>query len=494
MKKRKGILKRGAASAILVVMTAAMLLSGCNGGGNKKIKLDPGNPVTITVWHYYNGPILNAFDMLIRDFNETVGADMGIIVEGSVLGNVSELESAVLSSANKEVGSREMPNIFASYADTAYEAEKMDLLANLDDYFTEDELKEYIDSYIEEGKIGLEGERRIFPIAKSTETLMINETDWLPFAQDTGFTYDDLATMEGVTKVAEAYYNWTDAKTPGIPNDGKSFFGRDSTANLFIIGSKEFGTEIFKVSNGVAEIVVNEEAMRKIWDNHYVPFIKGYFSAYGRYRSDDAKVGDIIAYVGSTSSAAYLPSEVTSGGSVYPVTAKVLPAPYFDGAQQVIVQQGAGMVITKSTPQEEYASAVFLKWFTETKNNIDFAALSGYMPVKKEANSYDKFLATLTESGQVLDVITEETLKVAFGEMAESEMYTNKAFTGGAKARSVLDASLPSRAIADREAILQMLESGSTWEEAVAQFDTEENFQAWLADFSAQLYAAAEQE
>ena len=147
------------------------------------------------------------------------------------------------------------------------------------------------------------------------------------------------------------------------------------------------------------------------------------------------------------------------------------------------------MVVTQSTPQEEYASIVFLKWFTEIEKNIEFAALSGYMPVKKEAIDYDTFTSKLSESGLALDEITSETLNVAFAEMKTSGLYTNKAFDGGAAARAVLD-NQKDKLTADREALLALIESGSTHEQAVSQFNTDANFQAWLADLTAALNEA----
>ena len=51
---------------------------------------------------------------------------------------------------------------------------------------------------------------------------MLNKTDWEKFANATGASTNDLNTIEGVTKVAEQYYNWTDSLT-AAPNDGKAF-------------------------------------------------------------------------------------------------------------------------------------------------------------------------------------------------------------------------------------------------------------------------------
>ena len=53
---------------------------------------------------------------------------------------------------------------------------------------------------------------------------MKNDTDWQAFSQATGTTYDDLASVEGLTAAAEKYYNWTDAQTEA-PDDGRALFG-----------------------------------------------------------------------------------------------------------------------------------------------------------------------------------------------------------------------------------------------------------------------------
>ena len=483
---------RKAISFLLSAFLLLGLLAGCTPapGEGVTVKLDPKKPVTVTVWHYYNGAVMNAFDQLVAEFNETVGVEKGIIVEGSGMGNVGDLQTAVLASARKEVGSQELPNIFASYADTAYTAEQLGILADIGQYFTRQELDDYIGSYIEEGRIGLGGELRIFPIAKSTEILMLNKTDWEPFAQARGYTYADLETIEGLVKVAAAFYEWTDARTPEIPNDGKAFCGRDSIANMIIIGTKQLGVELFQVQGGQGTVHADKAVMRRLWDNYYLPYVSGYFLSVGRYRSDDAKVGEIISYIGSTSSAMYFPSEVTLGGSSYPVEAEIMAPPVFVGGKPVLVQQGAGMAVTKGTPQQEYASAVFLKWFTDTQVNIQFSALSGYMPVKKEANDYKTFMDVVAANSIEQDAVATKTLEVAFEAVNRSEMYTSKAFDGGTDARSILENSMKSKSESDRAELLALLDNGLSHAEAIAQLDTEENFETWYQAFAAALEGA----
>jgi len=468
---------RKIAALILSVVLILALLAGC-GSNDTGVKLDPNNPVTIVVWHYYSGPLMNAFQASIRHFNETVGAEMGIIVESNGFGSVSELEQAVLSSANREIGSMDMPNIFASFADTAYEAEKMGLLANLDDYFTAEEQSRYLEAFIEGGRIGLNRELRIFPAAKATEVLIVNETDWLFFAEATGATYDDLATMEGIVRTARMYYSWS---------GGKALFGRDVMANLFIVTSRAFGTEIFEVNSGIGSININRDVMRLIWDNYYVPYISGYFTSYGRFSSDDAKVGDVLMYVGSTSSASFFPTEVTVNRVTYPVTARVLPAPGFEGGRNVMVQQGAGLVVTQSTPEEEFASVEFLKWFTDIPQNIEFAAATGYIPVRNDALDYDLLISHMDTLGVPISPIVYDTLRVSLDGISVSELYTNMAFEGGTAARRVLERDLQDKAVADREAVEQLISDGMAHGDAVAQFNTDALFSEWVEGLTARL-------
>lgn len=49
------------------------------------------------------------------------------------------------------------------------------------------------------------------------------------------------------------------------------------------------------------------------------------FPASGRFRSDDVKTGNVLGYVGSTSSATFFPTEVTNdSGDTYDISLKVL--------------------------------------------------------------------------------------------------------------------------------------------------------------------------
>lgn len=477
---RKNMLSTG--KKLKVALLTAILSGSLLGCGDKS-PLDPGNPVSLTVWHYYNGSQQAAFDALVDEFNGSVGKEKGIFVQGYSQGSVADLETAVRDSINGKVGADEMPDIFSSYADTAYEVEQSGALANLSDYLDAEELKKYVDSYIEEGRIASDGTLRIFPTAKSTEIMMINKTDWDVFAQESGASLEDLKTLEGVADTAEAYYEWTDAQTPDVVHDGRAFYGRDAMANYFIIGMQQLGTEIFQVENGQLTLNTPKEELRRLWENYYVPMVKGYFGAYGIFRSDDVKTGDLLAYTGSTTSAMYFPDQVELNDDNYSIEYIVMEAPVFEGGEYVAVQQGAGMVVSKSDTEHEYAAVEFLKWFTQAENNLQFGSVSGYLPVLKEANSTEKLDQVIEQRELSVASKTYDCLTTVFKEMDSMELYTNKSFKNGSAARKVLEYHLADQAAADRKEVETLLAQGKSLEEASHNFVTEEAFENWYQSF-----------
>jgi len=295
------------------------LLAGLTGCAKKE-------PLSLTVWTYYNGEQLGAFNEAVEAFNATVGKDKNIVVSTSSLGSVNDLEQNVMDAVQGKVGAQEVPDIFSAYADTAYAVDSLGCVADLSPYLTEKDRKEYIESYLSEGDFRDDGSIKIFPVAKATELLVVNDTDWRAFAEATGTSADEFATIEGVTAMAQRYYEWTDSLTDA-PNDGKALFGRDAMANYMIIGAKQLGFDIFETKDGQTTVNLPREAAKRLWDHYYVPYVKGYFSASGRFRSDDMKTGNVLAFVGSSAGCTFFPDHVTrSDEESYPIEIKTYPA------------------------------------------------------------------------------------------------------------------------------------------------------------------------
>ena len=465
----KNRISRRSFLAAAAVSAAALTVSGC---GEKKSKKEV---TDITVWNYYNGDQLESFNRLVSTFNETIGKEKGIRVSGSSQGTVNDLETNVMDAAEGKVGAAEMPAAFAAYADTAYKLDQMGMVVDLKNYLTEDEKEAFMPSYITEGDFDGSGSIKIFPVAKSTELMFFNDTDWQRFAKDTSVRYSDLSTIEGVTAVAEQYYNWS---------GGKALFGRNALANYFLVGAKQLGCDIFEVHNGKMTLHFDHDVVRKLWDNYYVPFVKGYFAASGRFRSDDVKTGELLGYVGSCSSATFFPKQVMPGDNqIHDIEMKVLPAPRFAGGEKMAVQQGAGMVVTTGTEAEINGAVTFLKWFTEPQNNIEFSVESGYLPVTTAANDMDAIRA----SGLELTDTMEQVLSGAVRAVCKNELYTPTAFAGGNAARKILEYGMGDQASADRDTVLARIAAGQSVEAAEAEFLTDDYFEKWYQSTLAQL-------
>ncbi|MEG0493452.1 MAG: extracellular solute-binding protein [Clostridia bacterium] len=449
-------------------------------------------PIVLTCWVYYNGMQEQGFDQLLQEFNDGMGAEKNIFIESHSVGSVVDLANKVMDSANNEVGADAMPDMFASYADTAYTLKQMGVVADLSPYMTADEISAYVDAYMEEGRMGEDHAISIFPVAKSSELLLLNRTVWNAFAEATGADEGKLATWEGIAELGHAYFDWTDAQTPEADGDGRAFFGRDAMANYLLIGSRQLGAELFEVNDGKAKLHFDKAVMEKLWRNFYIPYVSGWYGSYGRFRSDDIKTGQIIALVGSTSGAMYFPTEVTNDdGTTQPIECSVLYLPNFEGMQPMAAQQGAGFVVAKSTPEREAAAVTFLKWFTEPERNIRFSLSSGYLPVTKEANDIAMMRTEMDQAGT--NPMIRTILETSASIVNSYELYTNKPYQNGDATRKILETDLLDAAKQGLEKRIHLQSTGMSYQDAVAQCTSNEYLELWLSQTQTALESALAQ-
>ncbi|MDE5883866.1 MAG: extracellular solute-binding protein [Oscillospiraceae bacterium] len=479
-----------------ILLALMFSLSGCSmpsdsteNSSDQTELIDRNEPVTISVWHYYNGVQQVNFDKSVQEFNNTIGLEQGIIVEAYSKGSISELSDSVIASVKKSAGAENPPDIFTAYAETAYTIDQLGSLADIGKYFTDEEIAEYVDAYIDEGRFSGDHSLKIFPTAKSTEVMVLNVTDWQEFADAEGLSTDALQTWEGIAEIAAKYYTYTDALTPDIPNDGRAFFGRDSVANYMIVGAKQLGAEFVSLDEtGKPILQIDENAVRRLWENYYVPYVKGYYTMQGRYRSDDVKLGKSIAIICSTTGTAYYPSEVTIHDDyTYPIESMVLSVPNFENTEPYAVQQGAGMSVIRSDEQKEYASAVFLKWFTEAERNIEFSINSGYLPVKKSANDFEKISEINQNSENAANAITLRSLEFAIEEVNGYSFYTMKPFETASETRDFLGDYIQTTAESAYAEAFEKIQNGGDRKQILAEYTDDAAFQAWFSEFRSSL-------
>lgn len=447
--------------------------------------LDPKNPLTVEVWHYYNGVQKNEFDRLVAEFNAGIGAQKGILVEGVSKGGTSELVSELLRAADREVGAQKLPNISTSYSDVAWELDQKEVLSDLRQYFTNEEIDEFVSGYIQEGEVHRPGQLKILPIAKSTEVMILNKTDWDEFSRATKSELSELETMEGLVRVAKRYYEWTDAETE-TPNDGRAFFGRDAIANYVFSGMRELSGDLISYDEeGKLTVNTDKASVKKLYDHFYLPYALGYFSAQSRFRSDDMRIGNIICFVGSSTASSYLRDEVMDEqGKSRSVAYEVLPIPHFEGAKRkTATQQGAGMIVLKSEPKLEYASSVFLKWLTAKENNVRFAIGTGYLPVKKSLYEEGAFQEVLRSQGIQTSSLQERSYMVGMKTVRECDLVVPIAFDQSFRLRQELQQMMERGAETAHE-LYKDLTATIGVDEARKKIQDESLFEQWYLEFA----------
>lgn len=341
-------------------------------------------PVTITIWHVYGGQTDSPLNDLIEVFNNTVGVEEGIQVEVTMVSDNKNIHNGVIAAAVGEPGAPKLPDMFVSYPKTVLALPDQNILVDYRDYLTEEELGAFVPSFLEDGEV--RGRLVCLPVAKSTELLFVNKTDFDRFSAATGVTIDSLRTWEGLFDTCCAYEEWTDSLTPDIMNDGKAFFVHDYHFDYFQVGVESLGTSFFD-GDGISF----SSTFARVWQPYARAAISGGLWLEGGYATDPLRTGEAVASVGSSASVLYYTNEVIhADNTTESIEFDILPCPTFADGEKLVMQRGAGICTVKSTPEKEQAAVRFLKWLTEPERNVQFAVSTGYMPVVQTA--YDTYL------------------------------------------------------------------------------------------------------
>ena len=362
---------------LLALFLCLVIISGAFAGCGSDSPLDPDKPVTLTMWHNYGGDMQAAMDYLIDQFNSTVGKEQGIIINVTAISSSSELNQSLDMIVNDDPGAPDMPDIFTGYPKLAVKFNEKNMLVNLDDYFTAEEVAQYVDAFVEEGRLD-NGGLYVFPIAKSTEILYVNQTLFDKFAAETGADSALLETAEGLAELSRMYYDWS---------GGKQFYAADSWFNFAEVGMEQLGGSIFSSNES---LTYESEAYAHIFGTVYDAAVKGGIAIYDGYSSDLSKTGDLVCSTGSSAGILFYGDTITyADGTVEEVEYSILPYPVFESGTKTAIQRGGGLMVAKTDPQKEYAACQFIKWFTASEQNMKFIEKTGYLPVTKQAFEED---------------------------------------------------------------------------------------------------------
>lgn len=354
------------------------LLSACSGSG----RLNPMTPVTLTFWHVYGEQVDSPMNLLVQEFNETVGMKKGIIINVTRMSNASEIGEQLLAAQEGQPGVGSMPDLFLCYPGTASLLGPENLV-DWSELFSQEELDSYVDAFVDEGI--LQNRLCVFPVCKSTRLLYVNGTEFDRFQRDTGISYSSLGTWDGFFRAAAQYHEWS---------GGKPFCAFDYLVQNVDLCARELGeTQI--TQNGCYDC--SDPVLRSTWKQFAGALIRGDIIISDLYANTQMMTGEVAAGAGSSAAILYFNDTVTySDNTTEPMNLKVLPLPVSGDLEPDSVplapQTGCGLCALKTDAVKAEAASVFLHWLTESERNLDFAAQTGYFPVTEEAfqaiNSY----------------------------------------------------------------------------------------------------------
>jgi multiple sugar transport system substrate-binding protein len=369
--------------ALLCIAIAVLVFAVIFTRSGERVPLDPKNPVVVILWHTYWEQMKVNVDDLIDEFNNTVGAERGIVIQAGLVADAKIIDENLLAVINDRPGAPALPDIAVIYPRIGVLLAEKDLLMDFSTQFDDKELSMYIPEFLEEGKLG--GEKLyILPVAKSTEALYVNAAIFNRFANDTGVTLAQLDTFEGILDAAGKYYDWS---------GGKAFIHMDDLCNYTMVGFQQLGGDFF----ANRRMNLTSPIFKKIWDSYYPPAVKGGVAIFEGYGSNLAKTGDTVCFIGTTAGIVFLPASVTyADNTKEDANFTILSYPVFSGGEKVAIQRGGGMCVFKSDAKTEYAAGVFLKWLTAPEQNLRFTRRTGYIPVTEAA--YEDFKMAETDS------------------------------------------------------------------------------------------------
>ena len=356
-------------SLLLIFTISLCCFSGC-----KKSELNKNKPVTLTMWHVYGEQADSPMNRLIEEFNQTVGMKKGIIINVTGMSNASHIGKKLLDAKAGKPDAGDMPDLFFGHKSNAVEIGTENLV-DWKEMFSEKELSGYVPEFLSDGEEN--GKLYVFPVTKSTFLLFISGSQFERFKKDTGVTYESLSDWNGFFDAAAKYYEWS---------GGKPFCSFDYPMRNVELSAMSNGSDNYKSGDWYN---FDDSVFRDSFMQFADAFTKGHIVISDLYSNTQVMTGEVPAGLGSSAAILYYNDTVTyADGTSEPMNLKILPMPQPSSDKKYITQAGVGLCAYKTTSQKAEAAAVFAKWLTESKRNLDFAAETGYMPVAKEA--FDK--------------------------------------------------------------------------------------------------------
>ena len=338
-------------------MTGCSSNSGVSSEGN--IVTEIKEPVEITFWHAMNGDLEKSLQSLTDKFM-TQNPNIKVTLQNQ--SSYPELQQKITATT---ASPKDLPTMTQAYADWMLNPIADDLVVDLKPYIENETLK--FDNYediLENFRNVNTRDGKVYgiPFSKSTEVIWYNKDLFKELNLEVPTTYEELANV---------------AKTI-TEKKGIVGAGFDSLNNFYTTFLKNEGVTFDNNTD-----VTDEASVKAV--NYYLNGIKeGYFRIAGtdKYLSGPFANETLGMYIGSNAGESFVKQSVDGK---FEVGVAAYPGEYS-------MQQGTDLyVFSNATAEQRTAAYEYLKFLTDTENQITWAKETGYMPSRQSAIESEEY-------------------------------------------------------------------------------------------------------
>ncbi|MFN2187634.1 MAG: extracellular solute-binding protein [Candidatus Promineifilaceae bacterium] len=351
----------------------------------------------IVWWHNHSGSREEQLIPLLEEFNNS--NECGITLEGQNQGGYDDIRDKV----NNFIAAGDVPAaLLVGYQNDEAFYQLNDTLVDLNEYvddpywgFTAEEKADFFPSFFGQSVHPAFGNQRLgLPPNRSMEVLFYNQT-WL---EELGF--------DGPPTTPEEFKEMACAAADSKGDGTGGYIIRDD-ASAVAAWTLAFGGDILN-AEGTGYSYDNEATLgaftllKEMYDEGC-----SYFFTEGYPDPEFSTRGGIFAQ-GSTSGIPYYESGTATFAEdngreqdEWGITA--IPHTTADPVQNVY---GGDVMISRTTPEQQLAAWVFLKWFTSPEIMARWDEISGYFPTRESAVQYlGDYIAEYPQRGQGMDLL-----------------------------------------------------------------------------------------
>ena len=446
-----------------MLVSCLLIQSGCGIGSAP----DPGSVTQIEFWHDYTGEQASILNMLVETYNSTIGGREHTVIV-PVYKTIHEIETELTS--DYDTGSSErLPNISVITNELAYQGMCRYLIVDAEAYLTKEELSGYSKDFLDEGRFTLQSGLYVFPIAKYSDIMIVNDSLWKYFYSDNSVKAEQLQTWNGLYHISGQYYEWS---------EGKAYIAFESLQNFVFTFAAQQLPPIIQAANKEIKINTNKNTLQSLWDFYYGGVVRGYIS-----QSDDIQKslteGDIVCYIGKPHESGYFPKQYqNSNGELKRLDLLAFHYPSVSASRNIAPQNGYGVSVFDHGTEANQKAYHFLHWFCSNENIAQFSTkgceISSYFKNYEESKTQNYF-----KKVALFDNVKYNMIVASLEQSFTGSTYAPTAFVGSESFCEELTKSLYTYAARGREAVVTKVNAGVSYESAVNQVDTDAAFEDW---------------